>query len=220
MRILLVEDDAIIGDGLVAGLGKQGFTVDWLKDGDMARHAPQKEVHDLIILDLTLPKVDGLELLRQWRKNGHTMPIIILTARGTIDERVQGLNLGADDYLAKPFALSELVARLRALQRRIAGQSNPLLVHGKVSLDPQKRIAYLDGQSIDLTPKLLILLEIFLINQGTVLSRSLLEEKLYGWNDDVSSNAIDVHIHHLRAKLGNSFIKTVHGIGYTLGKIE
>ncbi len=220
MRILLVEDDMIIGDGLVTGLGKQGFTVDWLTDGELARMAPQKDVHDIIILDLSLPKVDGLELLRIWRNKGHTMPIIILTARGTIDQRVEGLNLGADDYLAKPFSLSELIARLRALQRRYGGQSSPLLEHGEVSLDPQKRMAYLNGEVINLTPKLLNLLEIFLLNKNSVLSRSLLEEKLYGWNDDLSSNAIDVHIHNLRTKLGASFIKTVHGIGYTLGKIK
>ncbi len=220
MRILLVEDDVIIGDGLVAGLCKQGFTVDWLTDGELARKAPQKDVHDIIILDLSLPNVDGLELLQLWRSIGHTMPIIILTARGTIDQRVEGLNLGADDYLAKPFALSELIARLRALQRRHAGQSTPLLEHGAVSLDPQKRVAYLNGDVINLTPKLLILLEVFLLNKNSVLPRNLLEEKLYGWNDDLSSNAIDVHIHNLRAKLGSSFIKTVHGIGYTLGKIE
>ncbi len=220
MRILLIEDDTIIGDGLVVALGKQGITVDWLTDGELARSAPQKDIHDIIVLDLGLPKIDGLELLRLWRSMGHTMPIIILTARGTIDQRVEGLNLGADDYLAKPFALSELTARLRALQRRNAGQSSPLLEHGKVSLDPQKRVAYLSGKPINLTPKLLILLEVFLLNKNSVLSRSLLEEKLYGWNDDLSSNAVDVHIHKLRAKLGASFIKTVHGIGYTLGKVE
>ncbi len=221
MRILLIEDDSIIGDGLVVALGKQGITVDWLTDGELARMAPQKDVHDIIVLDLGLPKVDGLELLRLWRQKGHTMPILILTARGTIDQRVEGLNLGADDYLAKPFALPELIARLRALQRRQAGQSTPpLLEHGSVSLDLQKRVAYLNGEAITLPPKLLILLEVFLLNKKSVLSRSLLEEKLYGWNDDVSSNAIDVHIHKLRAKLGASFIKTVHGIGYSLGEGE
>ncbi len=218
MRILLVEDDAIIGDGLVAGLSKQGFNVDWLQDGELARNAPQNDVHELIILDLTLPHVDGLELLKYWRKNGHHMPILILTARNTIDERVEGLNLGADDYLPKPFALSELVARLRALKRRNAGQSTPLLTHHNVSLDPQNRIAYLDGNALELAPKPLILLEIFLLHPKAVLSRSMLEEKLYGWNDDVNSNTIDVHIHYLRSKLGTKFIKTIHGIGYTLGK--
>ncbi len=218
MRILLVEDDSIIGDGIVAGLSKQGFVVDWIKDGQLAQGAPQKDIHDLIILDLSLPHVDGLDLLRQWRSGGHTIPILILTARNTIEQKVEGLNLGADDYLPKPFALIELVARVRALQRRHAGQSNPILKHGKVSLDPQKRIAYLNDEPMPLTPKLLILLETFLLHQDAVLSRSLLEEKLYGWNEDVSSNAIEVHIHHLRSKLGSSFIKTVHGIGYTLGK--
>ncbi len=218
MRILLVEDDSIIGDGLVMGLSKQGFTVDWLQDGALALDAPQKDVHEIIILDLSLPNVDGLDLLRHWRKKGFTMPIIILTARGTLDERVEGLNLGADDYLPKPFALSELVARLRALQRRNAGQTNPLLTHGKVSLDPQKRVALLEGEPLSLTPKLLTLLEIFLLNPQSVISRAMLEEKLYGWNEDLSSNAIEVHVHHLRAKLGTSFIKTVHGLGYKLGE--
>ncbi len=219
MRILLIEDDTIIGDGIVAALSKQGFTVDWLADGELALHAPKENVHDIIILDLTLPKIDGLELLERWRKDGINIPIIILTARDTIDQRVEGLNLGADDYLPKPFALSELVARLHALKRRHTNEPTQLITHGNVSLDPQKRLVYLNDEAITLSAKPLILLEILLANKQAVLSRNQLEEKLYGWNEDVSSNAIEVHIHHLRSKLGTKFIKTVHGIGYKLGDV-
>lgn len=221
MRILLVEDDAIIGDGLVVGLSKQGMTVDWVQDGEVAKHALENKVHDVVILDLTLPRVDGLDLLSHWRKNSHALPVLILTARDTIYQKVEGLNLGADDYLIKPFALTELVARLRALHRRYTTKNeaslSTILTHGLVRFDPQARKVYKEDTELSLTPKALLLLEIFLLNKNTILSRSTLEEKLYSWSDEVSSNTIEVHIHHLRAKLGTHFIKTVHGIGYTLG---
>ncbi len=220
MRILLVEDDALIGDGVVVALEKQGFTVDWLQDGAVAQHALQAETHEVVILDLTLPGMDGLDILRHWRQQGLSIPVLILTARGTVPQRVEGLNLGADDYLPKPFALAELVARIRALQRRQTGQSDTLLKHGNVSFDPQKRIVYKDDKPISISPKALVLLEIFMTHGNAVLSRTSLEEKLYGWNDEVSSNTVEVHIHHLRSKLGSTFIKTVHGIGYTLGQVE
>ncbi len=220
MRILLVEDDTIIGDGLVVALEKQGFTVDWLQDGALAKSSLQESVHDVVILDLTLPGMDGLELLRHWRAAGLHTPVLILTARGAVSQRVEGLNLGADDYLPKPFALAEVVARIRALQRRHMGKNETLLSHENVTFDPQKRLVYKDGEAISISPKAMILLEIFLTHGSGVLSRSALEEKLYGWNDEVSSNTVEVHIHHLRSKLGTSFIKTVHGIGYTLGKNE
>ncbi len=217
MRILLVEDDSIIGDGLVVALEKQGMTVDWLQDGTLAKDAVHEHNHDVIILDLTLPGMDGLELLQHWRKKKLSTPVLILTARGSIEQRVQGLTLGADDYLPKPFALAELVARVRALQRRSTGQDAMVLCHENVCFDPHKRLVFKDNTPINISPKALVLLEIFLTHGSGILSRSMLEEKMYGWNDEVSSNTIEVHIHHLRAKLGAHFIKTVHGLGYTLG---
>ncbi len=220
MRILLVEDDILIGDGLVVALEKQGFTVDWLQDGALAQNSLEDDLHDVVILDLTLPGMDGLDVLRHWRKKGLATPVLVLTARGAVAERVEGLNLGADDYLPKPFALAEVVARVRALQRRQKGQPDVLLSHGNVTFDPQKRLVFKDGAAITISPKAMVLLEIFLNHGTAVLSRASLEEKLYGWNDEVSSNTVEVHIHHLRSKLGSSFIKTVHGIGYTLGVSE
>ncbi len=217
MRILLVEDDTIIGDGLVVALEKHGFTVDWLQDGALATSSLEGDAHDVVILDLTLPGMDGLEVLKFWRSKNIMTPVLVLTARGAVSQRVEGLNLGADDYLPKPFALSEVVARVRALQRRNMGQNTSLLQHENVTFDPHKRLVFKDGEAISLSPKALVLLEIFLTHGSGVLSRTALEEKLYGWNDEVSSNTVEVHIHHLRAKLGSSFIKTVHGIGYTLG---
>ncbi len=219
MRILLVEDDGLIGDGLVVALKKHGMTVDWLQDGALAKDALQ--THDVVILDLTLPNMDGLKLLSHWRKKKITTPVLILSARGDVSQRVEGLNLGADDYLPKPFALTELIARVQALHRhtlRSLGQESLMLSHENVTLDPQKRLVYLDGKEISLSPKAFVLLEIFLTHGTGILSRNSLEEKLYGFNEEVSSNTIEVHIHHLRAKLGSHFIKTVHGVGYTLGK--
>ncbi len=223
MRILIVEDDTLIGDGLVVALQKHGMTVDWLQDGQLAKEALQNTTHDVVILDLTLPGLDGLDLLAHWRSKKIAVPVLVLSARGSVSQRVEGLNLGSDDYLPKPFAISELLARVHALYRhtlRSQGHEEKLLSHGNVSLDPQKRLVYLDGENITISPKALILLEIFLTQGSGILSRELLEDKLYSWNSEVSSNAIEVHIHHLRAKLGSHFIKTVHGIGYTLGDIK
>ena len=217
MRILLVEDDRIIGDGVRAGLRKHGFSVDWLTDGDTARDALDAAPYDGVILDLTLPGLDGLDLLRRWRAAGRSTPVLVLTARGTLDQRVEGLNLGADDYLPKPFALEELTARLRALLRRSHGQGAPLLSHGALQFNPETRQVRLHGKDLSLSPKALALLEIFLLHKDMVLSKSLLEEKLYPWGAEVSSNAVEVHVHHLRASLGTSCIRTVHGQGYALG---
>ncbi len=218
MRILLVEDDINIGDAILVGLESEGFTVDWLQDGKIASTALEEGKHDVAILDLTLPNMDGLEILQHWRKTNITIPVIILTARTTINDRVEGLSLGADDYLPKPFALAELIARLRVWQRRAAGEAQICLKHEDITLDLQKRTIHKGDKTIILSAKGLILLETFLTNKGRVLSRETLHEKLYGWNDDVSSNTIEVHIHHLRSKLGSYFIKNVHGVGYTLGE--
>jgi two-component system response regulator QseB len=217
MRILVVEDDKMIGDGLKAGLSKMGFSIDWFTDGHTGQAALFSAPYDAVVLDLTLPGLDGLQILRAWRDRGRSEPVLILTARDALDQRVEGLRLGADDYLCKPFALIEVAARLEALVRRSHGQSQSQLQHGKVALDPVKLTATLEGEPLTLKPKEFALLELLLRNAGRVLPRKLIAEKLYSWDDDVSSNAIEVHVHHLRRKLGSEFIRTVHGIGYALG---
>lgn len=217
MRILLVEDDRLIGDGIKAGLTKMGFCVDWFTDGETGRSALYSAPYDAVVLDLTLPGLDGLQILREWRAQGRDEPVLILTARDALDQRVEGLRLGADDYLCKPFALIEVAARLEALVRRSHGQAHSELRHGKITLNPTSLVATLNGETLVLKPKEFALLELLMRNAGRVLPRKLIEEKLYTWDDDVSSNAIEVHIHHLRRKLGSDVIRTVHGIGYTLG---
>ncbi|MGQ9453510.1 quorum sensing response regulator transcription factor QseB [Leclercia sp. TB492] len=217
MRILLVEDDKLIGDGIKAGLTKLGFSVDWFTEGETGRAALYSAPYDAVVLDLTLPGIDGLQILRDWRERGRSEPVLILTARDALNQRVEGLRLGADDYLCKPFALIEVAARLEALVRRSHGQARSKLRHGGVTLDPSRLVASLNGETLVLKPKEFALLELLMRNAGRVLPRKLIEEKLYTWDDDVSSNAIEVHVHHLRRKLGSDFIRTVHGIGYTLG---
>jgi len=217
MRILLIEDDRIIGDGVKTGLTKQGFCVDWFTDGAQGRDGGLTEDHDAVVLDLSLPGADGLDILRCWREKGRNVPVLILTARDALDQRVRGLNLGADDYLGKPFALEELAARLRALIRRRCGQAAPLLVHGSVQFNPESRNVLRSGAPVPLSPKLTMLLELFLLNKERVLSKRVIEEKLYPWGEEIGSNAVEVHIHTLRRKLGKAFIKTMHGAGYILG---
>lgn len=220
MRILLIEDDTLIGDGLKVGLTKLGFTVDWFVSGESGFQALTAAPWDAVVLDLSLPERDGLDILRQWRQQGQDVPVLILTARDALDQRVQGLQLGADDYLCKPFALTEVAARLQALIRRRHGQLQPELKHGKVVMMPGGHSVMCDGEAVSLKSRELALLELFLRNPGRVLTRGQLEEKLYSWDEDVSSNAVEVHIHHLRKKLGSQFIRTVHGVGYTLGAAE
>ncbi|SET29606.1 quorum sensing response regulator transcription factor QseB [Kosakonia radicincitans] len=217
MRILLIEDDTLIGDGIKAGLSKKGFSIDWFTEGKQGQAALFAAPYDAVILDLTLPGIDGLDILRHWRSQKRSEPVLILTARDAIDQRVEGLRLGADDYLCKPFALVEVAARLEVLIRRTHGQTQSVLQHGPVTLDPVSLIATLEGETLVLKPKEFALLELLLRNAGRVLPRKLIEEKLYNWDDEVSSNAVEVHVHHLRRKLGSTFIRTVHGIGYTLG---
>ncbi len=217
MRILLVEDDKLIGDGLKTGLGKMGFTVDWFTGGEAGRNALYCAPYDAVVLDLSLPGIDGLDILREWRAKGRHEPVLVLTARDALSQRVKGLRLGADDYLCKPFALIEVGARLEALGRRTSGQSSSVLRHGPVTLDPLSLTATLNDERLTLKPKEFALLELLMRHAGRVLPRQLIEEKLYNWDDEVSSNAIEVHIHHLRRKLGSAMIRTVHGIGYTLG---
>ncbi|MBK0001913.1 quorum sensing response regulator transcription factor QseB [Erwinia sp. S38] len=219
MRILLIEDDRLIGDGIKAGLGKLGFSVDWFTEGNDGLLALSAAPYDAVVLDLSLPGIDGLEILRQWRQEGRDEPVLILTARDALEQRVEGLQQGADDYLCKPFALTEVAARLQALIRRRHGQLQPTLQHGGVIMEPASHSVTLDGKPLELKARELALLELFLLNPGRVLTRARLEEKLYGWDEDVSSNAVEVHIHHLRKKLGSEFIRTVHGVGYTLGAL-
>lgn len=219
MRILLIEDDRLIGDGIKAGLGKLGFSVDWFTEGNDGLLALSAAPYDAVVLDLSLPGIDGLEILRQWRQGGRDEPVLILTARDALEQRVDGLQQGADDYLCKPFALTEVAARLQALIRRRHGQLQPTLQHGGVIMEPASHSVTLDGKPLELKARELALLELFLLNPGRVLTRARLEEKLYGWDEDVSSNAVEVHIHHLRKKLGSEFIRTVHGVGYTLGAL-
>lgn len=217
MRVLLIEDDKLIGDGLHTGLVKMGFTVDWFTQGNVGRNAIYSAPYDAVILDLTLPEIDGLEILRHWRADGRLEPVLILTARDALPQRVEGLRLGADDYLCKPFALIEVAARLEALIRRTHGQATSTLRHGNVMLNPDNLTATLNDAPLTLKPKEFALLELLMRNAGRVLPRKQIEEKLYSWDDDVSSNVVEVHVHHLRRKLGSGFIRTVHGIGYTLG---
>ncbi|MFD1259881.1 response regulator [Entomomonas asaccharolytica] len=217
MRILLIEDDKLIGDGIKVGLTAYGYSVDWFTDGSQGQQALLAADYDAVILDLGLPKIDGMQILSYWRKNGLQQPIIILTARDAIEQRVTGLQCGADDYLCKPFALEELSARLQTIIRRTHGQSSSELVYEDIRLNIANRQVTRDNQSVSLTTKEVNILELFLLNPNRLLSRELLQEKLYSWDTDVSSNTVDVYIHNLRKKLGNKIIKTVYGAGYILG---
>ncbi|WP_447745821.1 response regulator [Pseudomonas nicosulfuronedens] len=220
MRILLAEDDQLLGDGIRAGLGLEGDTVDWVNDGVAAEHALATDEFDLLVLDLGLPRKDGLEVLRGLRRRGNLTPVLILTARDKVADRVAGLDAGADDYLTKPFDLDELLARVRALTRRHTGRAAPLLQHGELALDPATHQVSLAGSPVDLAPREYALLRLLLEQRGKVLSRTRLVEALYGWDGDLESNAIEVHIHHLRRKLGNGLIRTVRGIGYGIDRPE
>lgn len=216
MRILLVEDDLLIGDGLNIGLNKLGFAVDWFKNGLDGREALFQAPYDAVVLDLGLPGIDGLTILKEWRCQGRKEPVLILTAQDDVNQKVIGLDSGADDYLAKPFALAEVAARIKALIRRRNDALNPLITHGNIIFNPQTKIVVQNGKNINLAPKELLLLELLLNNKNKVLSKETIENKLYSWNEDVSSNAVEVHIHHLRKKLGKSIIKTINKIGYIL----
>lgn len=216
MRILLVEDDPQLGDGLSVGLRQAGFAVDWLSDGQAADLALASESFDFVVLDLGLPQLAGMEILRRARRRGQTMPVLILTARDATGDKVAGLDAGADDYLVKPIDLDELTARIRALTRRSAGRAAPLLLHGDLALDPAARQVTRAGHPIELSGREFSLLQALLENAGRVLTRSQLEQSLYGWGDEPDSNALEVHIHHLRRKLGSELIRTLRGVGYSI----
>lgn len=217
MRLLLVEDHVPLADELLAGLSRQGYAVDWLADGRDAAVQGASEPYDLIILDLGLPGRPGLDVLREWRGLGLATPVLILTARGSWAERIDGLKAGADDYLTKPFDLRELAARLHALLRRAAGRTTHLIDHGPLQYDPTTCAVSLCGQPIDLSRREQALLQALLQNPGRILSSEHLKDSVYGLDDEVESNALNVHIHHLRRKLGNGIVETVRGLGYRLG---
>lgn len=218
MRVLLVEDDLLIGDGILTGLNRLGFSVDWFKDGTEGMEALDSVPYEAVILDLGLPGTDGLTILQNWRRIGHKEPVLILTARGDVNQRIIGLDSGADDYLPKPFALAEVAARLKALIRRRHDRLEPEIRHGDLVFVPSTKQIYKAGKEISLAPKELRLLEHLLLNPKQIMTKEALEEKLYGWDDDISSNTVEVHIHHLRRKLGKNLIITVNKIGYRLGE--
>ncbi|HWZ63412.1 MAG TPA: response regulator [Steroidobacteraceae bacterium] len=214
MRLLLVEDDAMIGEAVRAGLRREGFAIDWVTSAAAAREALGTEGHELVLLDLGLPGTDGLTLLKALRGRGLDTPVLIITARDAVADRVAGLDAGADDYLVKPFDLDELAARIRALLRRKSGRAGPKLEHLGVTLDPATHRVTRGADDVALSPREFALLELLLERPGTILSRSQIEERLYGWGEEVESNAVEVHIHGLRRKLGAQFILTVRGVGY------
>ncbi len=218
MRILLVEDDLQLGDGLTVGLRQSGFAVDWVRDGQSADLALRTEEFDLLVLDLGLPRLSGMDVLRRLRERGQSLPVLILTARDGTGDKVAGLDAGADDYLVKPVDLDELAARIRALTRRIAGRAAPMLCHDELVLDPAAHSVTLAGKPVELSGREFSLLQVLLESAGRVLTRSQLERSLYGWRDEPDSNALEVHIHHLRKKLGSDLIRTLRGVGYTISK--
>jgi two-component system response regulator QseB len=220
MRLLLVEDDELLGDALKTGLTQFGYIVDWVKDGETARAVLRLESFELVILDLGLPKLSGLKMLQSVRQVGDRMPVIILTARESIEDRVQGLDMGADDYMIKPFDLNELSARVRALIRRSQGRADTVIQYKNITLDPAAHTVMLDDQIINVPRREFALLQKLLENSGQALSRDQLMQSIYGWDEDVDSNALEVHIHNLRKKLNANFIRTIRGIGYMAEKDE
>lgn len=216
MRILLAEDDPLLGDGLRAGLRQLGFLVDWVRDGEAAERELRLQPYAAAVLDLGLPLKDGMQVLAEARRAGITMPVLVLTARDALPDRIRGLDVGADDYVIKPVDLHELAARLRALVRRSHGQPQETLTAQNVTLDPAARSVEQGGASVPLSGREFDLLHALMLGAGRVLSREQLEQHLYSWGQEVESNAIEVHIHHLRRKLGSSLIQTVRGVGYLL----
>ena len=218
MRVLLVEDDALLGAAIHAGLEQSDYTVDWLRDGAQAASALRTAEPDLLILDIGLPGRSGLEVLAELRARGSNLPVLLLTARDTVSDRIAGLDRGADDYLVKPFDLGELTARLRAIARRRGGRAEAVIRHGDLVLDPASRAVTRAGESVSLSAKATMILEALLERPGIPVSRERLELTLYGWNEGVDSNTIEVHVHHLRKKLGKDVIRTVRGLGYMIPK--
>lgn len=214
VRVLVVEDDAMLGEGVRRGLRQLGHAVDWVRDGPAADLALAGEPYDVVVLDLGLPGKGGLEVLRDLRRRGRRVPVVIVTAQDAITQRVAGLDAGADDYLVKPFDLDELAARVRAVQRRSSGRADPLIEHGRLTLNPATHEVLLAGAPVALSAREFSLLHALLEHPGRPMSRARLEERLYGWGEQVESNAVEVHVHALRRKLGAEWIKTLRGVGY------
>jgi two-component system response regulator QseB len=218
VRILLAEDDPMIGASVRRGLTQDGFTVDWVEDGRAAEAALADRIHDALVLDLGLPRKSGLDVLSAMRRRGDARPVLILTARDAVADRVAGLDAGADDYVVKPFDLGELSARLRALLRRGAGRAEPVVTYGSIAFNASTREVRVNGEPVQLSARELALLEALLARPGAILSRAQLEDKLYGWSDPVESNAVEVHIHALRRKLGADLIRNIRGVGWMLAR--
>jgi len=216
MRLLLVEDNQNLGKGIHAGLNQAGYAVDWVKDGETAQSVLNSEKYDIAVIDIGLPGKSGLEVLEELRSKGDNLPVLILTARDTVNDRVMGLDSGADDYMIKPFDLDELNARIRALLRRCVGRSTPIIRHGSVEMDPAAHTIKKSGEIVELSNRAYAILQTLLENAGRVMSRTRLEQSLYSWKDDIESNAVEVHIHHIRKKLGNDLIRTIRGVGYII----
>ncbi len=218
MRLLLVEDDQMIGESVLDILRSERYAVDWVKDGFQATAALKAQSYDLVLLDLWLPGQDGLDVLRDLRSRKQRMPVLVATARDSIEQRIEGLDAGADDYVLKPYDLGELLARVRALLRRAAGRAEPVYEHMGVVINPATREATVDGQAVVLSSREWAVLVSLLARPGMVLSRAQLEEKVFGWDDDVTSNAVEVYVHGLRKKLGANLIQNVRGVGYLVPK--
>jgi two-component system, OmpR family, response regulator QseB len=216
MRLLLVEDDEILGDGLAAGLTMEGYAVDWLTNGKLADEALKMNCYELVVLDLNLPDMDGLTILRELRSRKDETPVLVLTARDTVPDRVEGLDSGADDFVIKPFELDEVCARLRALVRRSEGRSTPTIEHKGIVLDPASHQVTFNGEIVELSQKEFEILSFLMGNIGRVVSRARLEESLYSWSSDIESNTVEVHIHYLRKKLDSAIIRTIRGVGYII----
>ncbi|WP_116964122.1 response regulator transcription factor [Fastidiosibacter lacustris] len=218
MRILVVEDDIMLGEGIVEGLKQHNYAVDLMQDGKMAEMALDTEPYDAVVMDIGLPFKDGISIVKSIRAKGNSVPVLLLTARDAIDDRVRGLDSGADDYLTKPFDLSELLARMRALVRRSAGRSDPKIKFEELELDPAAQTVTVSGEFVKLSRREFALLECLLENTGKVVSKTKLLEKLYGWDEEVDSNTLEVHIHNVRKKIQNKYIKTLRGVGYIVQK--
>jgi two-component system response regulator QseB len=220
MRVLVVEDDPMIGRAVVNGMQDAGYAVDWVRDGAAAELALGHGAYDLALLDLGLPRKDGLEVLKSVRRARSDVPVLIITARDAVADRVAGLDVGADDYLVKPFDLDELLARARAVIRRRAGRGNPEIVHGALSLDPVRRRVLFRGTPVELSAREFAILEALMQEPGAVVSRDKLEDAVYGWGAEVGSNTVEVHLHHLRRKLEPGLIRNVRGVGYRIALVE
>jgi two-component system, OmpR family, response regulator QseB len=219
MKLLLAEDDAMLGNSMEKGLAQAGFKVDWVRTGHHAQTALKTQAYDLLLLDIGLPQINGLDILRQMRQEGKHTPVLVVTARDAVRDRVAGLNMGADDYLTKPFDLDELVARIHALMRRQAGRSQPQIRLGRLEIDPIQHTARLGDKVLPLSPREYDLLLALMEKPGAVLSVEQLEDRLYGWEDEVASNAVEVHLHHLRRKLVEPWIRNVRGVGYKMVEV-